>query len=109
MLGLQCLVSISEGFASLTLPVFNNIIVQRSRAAGENRIKAPPALDVFSLPEDQPSTKQLQSVYGMVETGWPGMLAALSFLIATNLSDDLFGDVLQSYQNLANVAGWRGL
>lgn len=109
MLGLQCLVSISEGFASLTLPVFNNIVVQRSRAAGENTIKAPPALDVFSLPEDQPSTKQLQSVYGMVETGWPGLLAALSFLIATNLSDELFGDVLQSYQNLANVAGMLGL
>lgn len=109
MLGLQCLVSISEGFASMTLPVFNVIVVQRSRAAGENTIKAPPALDVFSLPEDQPSTKQLRSVYGMLETGWPGLLAALSFLIATNLSDELFGDVLQSYQNLANVAGMLGL
>ncbi|KAL5513923.1 hypothetical protein ACEPAG_2684 [Sanghuangporus baumii] len=109
LLGLQCLVSISEGFASLTLPLFNSIIVQRSRAAGELTIKAPPALDVFALPEEQPSTLILRSVHGMVDNGWPGMLAALSFLMATNLSDELFGDVLQSYQNLANVAGMLGL
>ncbi|KAH8111570.1 hypothetical protein DFH11DRAFT_1791651 [Phellopilus nigrolimitatus] len=109
LLGLQCLVSISEGFASLTLPLFNAIVVQRSRAAGENTIRAPPALDVMALPEDQPSTMQLRAVHGMVENGWPGLLAALSFLIATNLSDELFGDILQSYQNLANVAGMLGL
>ncbi|KAL5521903.1 MON2 [Sanghuangporus sanghuang] len=109
LLGLQCLVSISEGFASLTLPLFNSIVVQRSKSAGELTIKAPPALDVFALSEEQPSTRVLCSVHGMVDNGWPGMLAALSFLIATNLSDELFGDVLQSYQNLANVAGMLGL
>ncbi|EJC99516.1 uncharacterized protein FOMMEDRAFT_142756 [Fomitiporia mediterranea MF3/22] len=109
LLALQCLVSISEGFAAQTLPLFNTIVVQRSRAAGETTIKAPPALDVSALPEDQPSTRQLRSVHGMIDNGWPGLLAALSFLIATNLSDELFGDVLQSYQNLANVAGMLGL
>ncbi|KAI5120993.1 hypothetical protein M0805_000454 [Coniferiporia weirii] len=109
LLGLQCLVSISEGFASVTLPLFNSIVVQRSRAAGENTIRAPPALDISALPADEPSTRQLQSVHGMLESGWPAFLAALSFLIATNLSDELFGDVLQAYQSLANVAGMLGL
>ncbi|THH10921.1 hypothetical protein EW145_g989 [Phellinidium pouzarii] len=109
LLGLQCLVSICEGFASVTLPLFNTIVVQRSRAAGENTVKPPPALDVSALPADEPSTRQLQAVHGMLENGWPALLAALSFLIATNLSDELFGDVLQAYQSLANVAGMVGL
>lgn len=109
LLGLQCIVSICECFAALTLPVFNAIVVQRSRAAGESVIKAPPALDITSLPDDQPSTAQLRAVHGMVEAGWPALLAALSFLIATNLADELFGDVVQSYQNVANVAGMLGL
>lgn len=109
LLGLQCLVSISEGFAAATVPVFNALVVQRQRASGESSIKAPPALDIESLPEDASSTQQVKAVYGMLENGWPALLAALSFLIATNLSDELFGDVLQAYQNLANVAGKDGV
>lgn len=101
--------SLCEGFAALSLPYFNTIVVQRSRAAGETSVKAPAALNVESLPEDQPSTVILRSVRGMIDSGWPGLLAALSFLIATNLSDELFGDILQSYQNIANVAGMVGL
>lgn len=45
----------------------------------------------------------------MVESGWPPLLAALSFIISTNLSDELFVDVLASYQAMANVAGMLGL
>jgi hypothetical protein len=45
----------------------------------------------------------------MVETAWPALLAALSFVITTNLSDDLFVEVLASYQALTNVAGMFGL
>ena len=37
------------------------------------------------------------------------MLAALSFIISTNLSDELFGDVLSSYQAMTNVSGMLGL
>ena len=106
---MQSLVSLCEGFASITLPLFNSIVVQRSRAAGENTVRAPPSLELSVLPEDQLSTRQLKSVHGMIEEGWPGLLAALSFIIATNLSDDLFEDVLHSYQNMANVSGILGL
>ena len=41
----------------------------------------------------------------MVEAAWPALLAALSFLIGTNLSEELFADVLNSLQALTNVAG----
>ena len=71
-------------------------------------IKAPPALDVASLPPEEAS-RQVKAVYGMLENGWPALLAALSFVIATNLSDELFGDVLQACQNLTNVAGMLSL
>jgi hypothetical protein len=36
-------------------------------------------------------------------------LAALSFIIGTNLSDELFVEVLTSYQAMTNVAGMMGL
>jgi hypothetical protein len=45
----------------------------------------------------------------MVESGWPALLAALSFIIATNLSDELFVDVLASYQAMTNVSGMLAL
>lgn len=105
--------SICEGFASSTLPLFNAIVVQRSRAAGEATLKAPSALDIPTLASDDSvssSTKQvMQSVHGMIENGWPGLLAALSFVVATNLSDSLFADALQSYLNVANASGMLGL
>jgi hypothetical protein len=45
----------------------------------------------------------------MVSNGWPALLAALSFIISTNLSDDLFADVLASFQAMTNVSGMLGL
>ena len=40
-----------------------------------------------------------------MEAAWPALLAALSFLIGTNLSEELFTDVLNSLQALTNVTG----
>lgn len=45
----------------------------------------------------------------MVERGWPGLLSALTFLLSTNLSDDLFAETLGAFQNILNVAGVLGL
>jgi hypothetical protein len=45
----------------------------------------------------------------MVENGWPALLAALSFIVTTNISDELFVDVLASYQAMTNVAGMLAL
>lgn len=109
LLGVQCLVSLCEGFASFVGPLYNTLMVQRPRAAGEPVIRAPPALDLTALPQDEPSTIQLKAVHAMIENGWPAFLAALSFIISTNLSDELFVDVLASYQAMTNVSGMLGL
>lgn len=45
----------------------------------------------------------------MNENGWPALLAALSFMISPNLSDDLFVDVLARYQALTNILGMLAL
>ncbi|KAI6043590.1 hypothetical protein EDC04DRAFT_668532 [Pisolithus marmoratus] len=109
LLAVQCIVSLSEGFASFTGPLYTSIMVQRPRIAGESVIHAPPALDISSLPPDDPATIHLGIVRAMVEHGWPALLAALSFIISTNLSDELFIDVLTSYQAMTNVAGMLAL
>ena len=101
--------SLCDGFASFVGPLYNSLIVQRPRLAGEPVIRAPPAMDLSSLSPEEPTTKHLHSVHDMIQSGWPALLAALSFLIATNLSDDLFMDVLASYQAMTNVAGMLGL
>ncbi|KAH9847754.1 hypothetical protein C2E23DRAFT_740985 [Lenzites betulinus] len=109
LLGVQCLVSLCEGFATFTAPLYNSIMVQKPRSAGEPVIRAPPALDLAKLPAEDPATRQLRAVHNMVESGWPALLAAISFLISTNLSDELFVDVLASYQALTTVSGMLGL
>lgn len=45
----------------------------------------------------------------IIESGWPALLAALSFVVTTNLSDELFVEVLASYQAMTNVSGMLGL
>ncbi|TBU23332.1 hypothetical protein BD311DRAFT_674190 [Dichomitus squalens] len=109
LLGVQCLVSLCEGFASFTAPLYNAIMVQKPRTAGEPVVRAPPALNLSTLPQEEAATHQLRTVHDMVESGWPALLAALSFLISTNLSDELFVDVLASYQALTTVSGMLGL
>nr|GAT45459.1 predicted protein [Mycena chlorophos] len=98
LLGVQCIISLCEGFAAYTGPVYSTIVIQRPRAADEAVIRAPPALDLTTLPTDDPTTAQLRIVTAIIESGWPALLAALSFIIATNISDELFVEVLASYQ-----------
>ncbi|KAG9312399.1 guanine nucleotide exchange factor in Golgi transport N-terminal-domain-containing protein [Chiua virens] len=109
LLGVQCIVSLCEGFASFTGPLYTSIAIQRPRTAGDPVIRAPPALDLAALPLDEPATRHLRIVRSMVDNGWPALLAALSFIISTNLSDELFVDVLTSYQAMTNVAGMLAL
>ncbi|CAK5277941.1 unnamed protein product [Mycena citricolor] len=109
LLAVQCIVSLCEGLASFAGPLYSSIVIQRPRAAGEAVVRAPPALDLASLPTDDPSTEQLRIVSSIIESGWPALLAALSLIIATNLSDDLFVEVLASYQAMTNVSGMLGL
>lgn len=109
LLAVQCIVSLCEGFAAFTGPIYTSMVIQKPRTAGESVIRAPPALDVDELPQDDTVALQLRFVRDMVASGWPALLAALSFIISTNLSDELFGDVLASYQAMTNVSGMLGL
>jgi hypothetical protein len=85
--------------------------MQKPRSAGDAVIRAPPALDLSTLPpsEDDRSAKHLRLVRDMIASGWPALLAALSFIISTNLSDELFVAVLSSMQAITNVAGMLAL
>ncbi|KAF8626562.1 hypothetical protein AX15_004804 [Amanita polypyramis BW_CC] len=109
LLTVQAISSLCEGFAAFAAPLYNSIVIQRPRAPGDAVIRAPPALDLSILPPDEPSTKHLRLVRDIIESGWPALLAALSFIIGTNLSDELFVEVLASYQAMTNVAGMLGL
>jgi hypothetical protein len=108
-LALQCLTSLCEGLATFTGPLYTSLVIQRPRAPGDAAIRAPPALDISTLPPNEPSTQQLVIVRDVIESGWPALLAALSFVVTTNLSDELFVEVLASYQALTNVSGMLGL
>ncbi|KAG8736515.1 hypothetical protein FRC10_009226 [Ceratobasidium sp. 414] len=109
LLALQCFVSLAESLTSSTLQQYTSIMLQRPRAAGEAIVRAPPALDLSTLPEGDPASQQLKTTYAMLEYGWPGLLAALSFFITTNLSEELFADVLLSMQSLTSATGALGL
>jgi hypothetical protein len=61
------------------------------------------------LAPDEPATRHLCIVHSMVDNGWPALLAALSFIISTSLSGELFVDVLTSYQAMTNVSGMLAL
>lgn len=102
LLGLQCLVSIAEGFAATTLPAFTSLQPRTSS-------RLPSALDLSSLDQKNPTVQQLQLEKAMIESAWPALLAALSFLMGTNLSDELFAEVLGALQGLTNVSGALGL
>ena len=109
LLGVQCLVSLSDGFAGYIFPLYNTLAVQKPPAGSTEPVRAPGPLDPATLPETEPARAGLQTVRAMLNAGWPALLAALSFLLTTNLSDSIFGDVLGSLQTLARAAGCLAL
>ncbi|KAF5319150.1 hypothetical protein D9619_008506 [Psilocybe cf. subviscida] len=109
LLAVQCIISLCEGFAAYSGPIYSTLAVQRPRAAGDAVVRAPPALDLDTLSQDDAKTHNLRTVQSIISQAWPALLAALSFIISTNLSDELFVDVLASYQSMTNVSGMFGL
>ncbi|GAA5873054.1 hypothetical protein JCM1840_007309 [Sporobolomyces johnsonii] len=106
LLALQCLASLADGFASYTLGTYAAVVDERAKAAGQTPSKAPAALDWAKLDADQDDKiASLRVVKEMAETSWPALLAALSFFIATALSDDLFTDVVSALQSFTSVCG----
>lgn len=110
---MQCLVSLCDGLAGYAIPLYNTFAIQKSPAGGSTStspVRAPGALDPSTLPETELLARTgLQTVRAMLNAGWPALLAALSFLLTTNLSDPLFGDILGALQALARAAGCLAL
>lgn len=61
-------------------------------------LRAPGRLDLSTLLKYEPAHVGLQTVRTMVSAVWPVLFATFSFLLTTNPSDPLFGDVLSALQ-----------
>ena len=103
LLALQCLNSLSDGFASYTLSAYSVILSSRPRSTTES--SSPAALDWSTLDKADAKVASLLVVKDMAETSWPALLASLSFYIATALDEDLFHDVVSALQNFTSVCG----
>lgn len=109
LLALQCLSSLSDGFATHTLATYSSILASRPRTPGEAASHAPAALDWTTLDRTDSKVASLLTVKDMAETSWPALLASLSFFISTSLDDDLFADIVSALQNFTSVCGVLGL
>lgn len=109
LLAVQCIVSLCEGFVTFSSPIYSSLITQLPRVSGDPANRLPPALNLGILAHDDPQIHHLRIVQSIISQSWPALLAALSFIIATNLSDELFVEVLASYQAMTNVSGMLGL
>jgi len=89
--------------------LYNALAVQKPPAGSPEPMYAPGPLNPSTLPESEPTRVGLQTVRAMLNAGWHALLAALSFLLTTNLSDPLFGNVLGALQALARTAGCLAL
>jgi hypothetical protein len=105
----QCLVSLIDGLAGYAIPLYSSFATQKPPPGSTEPMRVPGALDPSTLPPTEPARAGLLTVCAMLNAGWPALLAALSFLLNTNLSDALFGDVLGALQSLARAAGCLAL
>ena len=97
--------SACDGLAGYTIPLYDILAVQKPPAGSPEPVRTPGPLDPSTL-EFELARVGLRTVVAMVNAGWPAML---SFLLTTNLSDPLFGDVLGVLQALARTAGYLAL
>ena len=80
------------------IPLYNSLAVQNPPVGSPEPVRTPGQLDPSMLPESEPARVGLQTVRAMVSAVWPALFATFSFLLTTNLSDPLFGDVLGALQ-----------
>lgn len=81
LLSLQCFNIVVEGFASSVTPVYSSIVPLRSSLEVAKR--------KGGLVEQIQNAGDADTTRDMVEAGWPAILAALSFFIGRNLSDEV--------------------
>ena len=105
LFAVQCHVWFCDGLAGYMTPPHNTLAVQKPPMGSPEPVRAPGPLNRSTLPESEPARGGLQTVRAMLNAVWPVLLATLSFLLTTNLSDALFGGALGALRTLAHAAG----
>ncbi|KAF9358527.1 hypothetical protein BGX26_001534 [Mortierella sp. AD094] len=116
-LSLICINSIADGLASYIFPIVSQSLHDQQRLAqGQKEGDAPdsastrPVLSVFPDTNSLELSKtkeaeEIALVTTMAESAWPGLLAAFSYFLGSNLDEELFHNVMRAYQNFTSVCG----
>jgi hypothetical protein len=89
---MQCLVSLPDGLAGYTLPLYNGLAVQKPPAGSTEPLRAPGPIDPTALPNrNRASPRRATNCTRDAE----GRQARASYapLLTTNFSDFVFGDL----------------
>ncbi|KAF9274166.1 hypothetical protein BGZ68_000897 [Mortierella alpina] len=114
-LSLICINSIADGLASYIFPIVSQAIHDQQRLTQEGSESSESAT-ARQLPSAFPNTNTLELskskeaddialVTVMAESAWPGLLAAFSFFLGSNLDEELFHNIMRAYQNFTSVCG----
>ncbi|GJJ78482.1 hypothetical protein EMPS_10841 [Entomortierella parvispora] len=116
-LSLICINSIADGLASYIFPIVSQALHDQHRLLQEEKEANNPDpsasrvnTSVFPNTNTLELTKTKEAedialVTTMAESAWPGLLAAFSFFLGSNLDEELFHNVMRSYQNFTSVCG----
>ncbi|KAG0303002.1 hypothetical protein BGZ98_007064 [Dissophora globulifera] len=117
-LSLVCINSIADGLASYIFPIVSQALHDQQRHAQEQKDAIDGAdptpsrlvLTVFPDTNSLELTKAKEAddialVTIMAESAWPGLLAAFSYFLGSNLDEELFHNVMRAYQNFTSVCG----
>ncbi|KAF9912667.1 hypothetical protein EC991_009403 [Linnemannia zychae] len=116
-LSLICINSIADGLASYIFPIVSLSLHDQQRHAQEQKEGSEVAestprstLSVFPNTNTLDLSKSKEAddialVTTMAESAWPGLLAAFSYFLGSNLDEELFHNVMRAYQNFTSVCG----
>ncbi|KAF8974912.1 hypothetical protein BGZ46_009596 [Entomortierella lignicola] len=116
-LSLICINSIADGLASYIFPIVSQSLHDQQRLAQEQKegdtsdpAQPRPVLSVFPDTNSLELSKtkeaeEIALVTTMAESAWPGLLAAFSYFLGSNLDEELFHNVMRAYQNFTSVCG----
>ncbi|KAG0043279.1 hypothetical protein BGZ83_011637 [Gryganskiella cystojenkinii] len=115
-LSLICINSIADGLASYIFPIVSQALHDQHRLALEEKegsnTDATARVNTSVFPNtntlELSKTKEAEDialVTTMAESAWPGLLAAFSYFLGSNLDEELFHNVMRSYQNFTSVCG----
>ncbi|KAG0037673.1 hypothetical protein BGZ82_002078 [Podila clonocystis] len=116
-LSLICINSIADGLASYIFPIVSQALHDQQRQAAEQKegeasdntasravISVFPNTNTLELSKTK-EADEIALVTTMAESAWPGLLAAFSYFLGSNLDEELFHNIMRAYQNFTSVCG----